>query len=360
MSTLVESLIRATPDLRSRFPGGVRIVADDLTGACDAAVAFLGQMDVRVWLDAQAGSAAPEMAQAFTTNSRDLSARDAAAVTRQAFAIFAERHDLLTFKKIDSCMRGPVVAEIIAAHQALDTKAVVMSPSFPAAGRVVKDGVLKIHSDDGIRSLDLHTFFPDDLQASVAFVQEKNHIDHGFKNGKIIFLCDAQQQGDLEEIVAWDTDRVLFAGSAGMAYALAGAQPGTTIGEKLPRCGKTLIVCGTNHPVTLRQVEALKQETPDAVLLSIRAEAEDAPAIRDTFAGVQPEALVLTGGDTALLVLKTLDADSILLRGEFAAGIPWGIVQGGRAHGCVVVTKSGGFGAADTLVRLVRAMEEKE
>jgi uncharacterized protein YgbK (DUF1537 family) len=58
---------------------------------------------------------------------------------------------------------------------------------------------------------------------------------------------------------------------------------------------------------------------------------------------------VLTGGDTASFVLRALNASSILLAGELAPGIPWGIIQGGDAEGCIVITKSGGFGRHDTL-----------
>jgi uncharacterized protein YgbK (DUF1537 family) len=46
-----------------------------------------------------------------------------------------------------------------------------------------------------------------------------------------------------------------------------------------------------------------------------------------------------------LLAVQALEAHSFLLQGEIAPGIPWGLVQGGIAHGCLVVTKSGGFGA---------------
>ncbi len=46
-----------------------------------------------------------------------------------------------------------------------------------------------------------------------------------------------------------------------------------------------------------------------------------------------------------MLAVNALEADSFILQGELAPGIPWGLIQGGAAHGCIVVTKSGGFGA---------------
>ena len=62
--------------------------------------------------------------------------------------------------------------------------------------------------------------------------------------------------------------------------------------------------------------------------------------------------LLVTGGDTARLVCNALRIDAIHLRGEIAPGIPWGTVEGGAAHGLHIVTKSGGFGNADALVRV--------
>jgi uncharacterized protein YgbK (DUF1537 family) len=73
--------------------------------------------------------------------------------------------------------------------------------------------------------------------------------------------------------------------------------------------------------------------------------------IQSAFANQPVAALILNGGDTAAFVLQSLGASSILLAGELAPGIPWGFVEGGSADGCMVVTKSGGFGEPDALVR---------
>ncbi|MYA79184.1 MAG: four-carbon acid sugar kinase family protein, partial [Acidobacteriia bacterium] len=41
-------------------------------------------------------------------------------------------------------------------------------------------------------------------------------------------------------------------------------------------------------------------------------------------------------------------------------GIPWGRLEGGLADGTTVVTKSGGFGGPDLLLRVVDSLKEKE
>jgi D-threonate/D-erythronate kinase len=67
---------------------------------------------------------------------------------------------------------------------------------------------------------------------------------------------------------------------------------------------------------------------------------------------IQPSTLLLTGGDTALEVLKALGTRVVQVGGEAAAGLPWLEVEiGGKPT--VVVTKSGGFGSEDILSRVL-------
>jgi uncharacterized protein YgbK (DUF1537 family) len=78
--------------------------------------------------------------------------------------------------------------------------------------------------------------------------------------------------------------------------------------------------------------------------------------IRSAFQSHAPQALILTGGETAQLAVRALAAHSFILQGEFAPGIPWGTMQGGEAHGCTVVTKSGGFGLPSAFNDILAAL----
>lgn len=66
------------------------------------------------------------------------------------------------------------------------------------------------------------------------------------------------------------------------------------------------------------------------------------------------QALVLTGGDTAVRVARELGATGILLHGEIEAGIPTGTLIGPRPYR--IVTKAGGFGGPNTLREALRAL----
>ena len=68
-------------------------------------------------------------------------------------------------------------------------------------------------------------------------------------------------------------------------------------------------------------------------------------------------AMILTGGDTALGVLRLLDYEGIELEGELLEGIVRGNLRGGPWEGLTLVTKAGAFGKEDALVRIVEKLE---
>jgi len=348
---------------RPPSPCPVRILADDLTGACDSAVAFASAHSaVRVWLGPSATTRASELVQAFNTASRELPADQAsAAVTTAAADLRSTPENTLIFKKIDSCARGPIAAEVLAAHRTLATDAILLTPSFPVAGRTVRNGILYIQNDaETFSTVPLLTIFPPENHPQIAHIRHAADIPAAIASGKSILLCNAAYQADLDSLAALDIPNLLYAGSSGLARALAFTRALRIPNPApIPHCDIALTICGTQHPVTTRQMEHFNAMLPLSPRLRILADPTYAPAILAAFERDRPEALVLTGGDTALLVLTTLGAHSILVRGEFAPGIPWGIIQGGRADGRIVVTKSGGFGTTATLTSIIHTLRRK-
>ena len=65
---------------------------------------------------------------------------------------------------------------------------------------------------------------------------------------------------------------------------------------------------------------------------------------------------MLTGGDTALAVCRALGASALWLDGEIERGMPRGRLADGPHEGLSVVTKAGGFGGGDALLRAVRSL----
>ncbi|MFJ0651310.1 nucleotide-binding domain containing protein, partial [Bordetella bronchiseptica] len=69
--------------------------------------------------------------------------------------------------------------------------------------------------------------------------------------------------------------------------------------------------------------------------------------------------VVATGGDGASAVLAALQASGIALVDEVTGGVPLGTLTGGQAAGLPVVTKAGGFGEQDVLIRAAQAIRER-
>jgi uncharacterized protein YgbK (DUF1537 family) len=281
----------------------VLIVADDLTGACDAAAPF-----------------GLSTGLAISTESRDLEEPE---IHRRmnTLATTAGQANLI-FKKIDSTLRGNVQVEIAAAMQAFECPTAIVTPAFPDMGRTVRQGHLHI---DGVR------------------------IKHAGAN-----TLDAITNEDLDRIVddgLKQTGRVLWAGSAGLAMALARRLYGTPTPLAPPAIKGPIVFCiGSDHPATQAQQAELERQCPAAKVLPVPRGKTAGNEIRKCLQGAA--AIFITGGDTASTVLHAVGARSILVQDEVVAGVPWGMLQQGTLDGCPVVTKSGGFGPADTLVNV--------
>lgn len=113
------------------------IVADDLSGAADCAIAFAqAGLKTVVSLDARAVDA-DTIVIAADTDTRRLARAEAATRTTNAWQTLSAPGRRL-YKKIDSTLRGNWAAEV-AALTRLAGPAIV-APAFPATGRTVRDG----------------------------------------------------------------------------------------------------------------------------------------------------------------------------------------------------------------------------
>ncbi len=349
------------PSFADPHSGRIVLLADDLTGACDAGAAFLRTgRTIRVWFGTSVEFSTPESVQAFNTDSRALSARRAAQAVSSACAALGGDPNSLFFKKVDSTARGPLAAELLAAHRTLGTRAIILAPAFPAAGRTVRDGILEIEDSAGQSSqVRLARLFPLTVRGRVFHVAHARELVPALDAGKTLLVCDSANQADLDALAraANDQPGLLYAGSAGLAQALASLAPARPMAALVPPAARTLLIAGTSHPVTKLQLEELESADQNGVcVLRLRVAFGATARIRSAFRDYAPQALILTGGETAQLAVRALAAHSFILQGEFAPGIPWGTMQGGDAHGCTVVTKSGGFGSPTAFIEILAGL----
>jgi uncharacterized protein YgbK (DUF1537 family) len=331
------------------------LIADDLTGACDAAVHFARcGYRTHVRLDSHGEETS---VLAISAESRHLSAAGLRRVMDELAQLLPVDQARILFKKIDSTLRGNVGAEIAAAVAAFGCEAAVITPAYPAMGRTVEQGYLRVGAEEVIdlaarlRSQGLESCVPVQPSAVCAAIQA---------GGRFISV-DAACDRDLDTIAAAGLRsgrRILWAGSAGLASALArtlpsGGPPGS---RPAPRPASSVLFCiGSDHPVTVEQQRhllALGRSECRVLNLSVRQTSlERVRELVEDAAGAAT-ALVLSGGDTASLVCHALGVRRIELENEIVPGIPWGYLSGGAFDGWRVATKSGGFGAPHALIQV--------
>lgn len=290
----------------------VLLIADDLTGACDAAVQFRRRgATTRVAL----GDGEPCEVLAVSTDSRGLNAAETGARIQAVAARAKAWAPEVIFKKIDSLWRGDQAAEIRICQAAFGCDEAIVTPAFPAMGRRVAGGKLLVDT--------LPSWEPLPVEA-----------------------LDASTEAHLDAIVdagLASKKRVLWAGSAGLAGALA----------RRLYPGSVLFCVGSEHEVTVAQIAALEGHA-NCRLATIPWGGLSDDAVRVLLARERFSALLLTGGDTAAQVCRAIGATGITLEGEIVTGLPWGRLEGSLYDGLPVATKSGAFGAPDALLQVLR------
>ena len=332
------------------------LIADDLTGACDAAVHFARRgYRTQVHLDSDSQETG---VLAISTESRDLNVAELRQVMRGLAQRLPIAQARILFKKIDSTLRGNVGAEIAAALAAFGCEAAVITPAFPAMGRTVEGGYLRV---GGAEAIDLAARLGLDTCAHV----QPGMVFAAIESGACFISVDAACDRDLDAIALAGLEsgrRILWAGSAGLASALArtlpwggppgpGCPPGTA-----PRPASSVLFCiGSDHPVTVEQQRhLLALGRAEHVMLNLSVRQTSVERVRELVgnAAGAATALVLSGGDTASLVCRALGVRGIQLADEIVPGIPWGYLSGGAFDGWRVATKSGGFGAPHALIQV--------
>lgn len=80
--------------------------------------------------------------------------------------------------------------------------------------------------------------------------------------------------------------------------------------------------------------------------------------IREVLESAQPAGLYLSGGDVAIAVSRGLGASGFQIEGQIAGCVPWGRLLN-VTNSLLVMTRAGGFGDDNTLLEVIRFIEEK-
>jgi uncharacterized protein YgbK (DUF1537 family) len=363
------------------------VIADDLTGACDSGLEY-ARVGLRTRITFDVVDTLEADVLVLSTDSRRMSSQAAFKHVRELASLLSLDRAEVVFKKIDSTLRGNIFQECEAVRQVADARVAVLAPSLPAQGRIVENGILKVDDLAGGWSLDVEQKLREQgarvervqLDALAQRITEATSCSP-------YFLCDATSDEDLASIarLLWKAaQRTVWIGSAGLAKPLATLlTKDLTVfndeqGAQYPRIARPVLACiGSDHPVTTRQMEYLRQNRTCSAFKVASVEASEIAAafaqnrhILLIFDMQQPNevplrrffeelpivsmgGIFISGGDTAALVCRAADVRELWLSGQIQNGVAYGYIEGGALSGLAVATKSGGFGKADDLARSI-------
>jgi 4-hydroxythreonine-4-phosphate dehydrogenase len=345
------------------------VLADDVSGAAEAAAAFLGcQGGVEVLLTAGVSNRPVTVVDLHT---RRLSFADAENTVAQALSITGDARVII---KIDSLLRGPVEATVRAA--AATGRPVVIAAGNPTLGRTVVGGVVLV---DGV-PLDQSGLWAAEISpAPLSIVDATGHASG-------VRIVDVVSDADLDRVVAQSTPDTILIGTGALTAAVARRMPSRSEPRAvIPSSSRMVLVVGTadgSAQAQLLQLEsdgtavvridsadllagrAAKPDVRDAVAIAI--EGPVAPenahrmvhALAEVVAGIIDEStdLVLTGGETARTVLDRLGVD----RMEPIAEIHPGAITCVTSDGRLVVTRPGSFGDHRSLATIAAYLRSND
>lgn len=385
---------------RETFPLPWLTVADDVTGAGEAAAVFARPgkpVPVAVVPDAAALCGSFPNGLVIGTASRDLDAEGWERCWSRWEASLTLLAPRLPMVKIDSLLRGHWSDDIRRIARLLHVDQIVLAPALPDQDRVVVGGQVRWHGrpleatevSGQIRSSTLADYFPSSMSVRVWAPGEAIGLDD-----HPLLIADAWSDKDLDELVdriVVSGRRVLWAGTRGLLSSLArrsGAGTGVVqLPHALPRL-PVLVLAGSQTAMAKAQMQHLSQMWPVLRLnpsggldlprltglraLAVTSQGMEgtnltADMIFERWVGAVQElmqypwsAVIATGGETALAFLTAVEASGVRVWGLALSGSVAGSVWGGPTDGMTIVTKSGSFGVEDTLTRLLDFLDPHE
>jgi uncharacterized protein YgbK (DUF1537 family) len=381
---------------------GILVGADDRTGALEAAgaAAEATQRAVAVVVGVdRIGEVPGDTAVVVDIGSRHLTPDAAARRAAELDGVPAGQH----VHKIDSTLRGNWAHEL-AARSAGGVRPVLLVPALPALGRTCRDGVVMVdgrpvgHGLVGNDPLSPPASSrPADLLAVAGVGADgivhvtPSSVGEWLQRPSGVAVCDASTDRELVLIARAASERreVLLAGTAGLAagavacfHRRADDAPAVGAAPVVHAAERALVVCGSLHPMALEQVRravtrgatalvgavatgaAPSRSTngsPEPVIVLppprrsgsvVPAEAVEvaralAAHARELELALDPDVLIIIGGDTAAAVLGH---HTMVVCGTVLPGAPWAHRLGQDRP---VITRAGGFGGPDALVDLL-------
>jgi uncharacterized protein YgbK (DUF1537 family) len=341
----------------------VAIVADDLTGALDAAAPFAGRgLETRILLDFEQAAAAVETntrVLSLTSESRHLSPTAADERVWNATRAALAGAPRILLKKIDSTLRGNIAAEIMAGLRATGLQHVLIAPAVPRHGRIMREGEVFMNgvplrqTEIGADALSPPPSAP---LPQILRAASKDLIVHVWTRGAAFalnaeagihaYVADCETEADLDAIAQFvisHCDEILPVGASGLATAIAkqlAQTPSSELLSVIQRISEQaqnsiLFVIGSRTAASAEQAARLCAAGAEELTMSFSAHAQDGDWILDRSVNestppvaliVRPESsrepnlisaskIAQTLGRTAADIVRRLQVDAVVMVG---------------------------------------------
>ncbi|MFN4180493.1 MAG: four-carbon acid sugar kinase family protein, partial [Armatimonadota bacterium] len=323
------------------------IVADDLTGAADAAAPFADRgIETMVWL-CEPKEFPDGTCCSVDSDARQQDAENAAKVIRKYVRSLRDADWLVL--KIDSTLRGFVGAMVQGALESSGRKWALILPAVPKQGRKVVNGKLFVH-ERPVNELDLAKEQPAPVTTpsiserlldtgleklrlehlTLDVVRHRDYLAQAIERAatnKVGLICDAETDKDLVRIVSFAVKaptQPLFVGAYGLTHALAKVT-GENFVKRKPSSqlhpNKILIVVGSQQTLAQKQLrflaskgvpvgkigdEHLVNREVAALQLKIGERSSIGVDFRQWLNSNRFDALVIVGGLTARTIFDAL------------------------------------------------------
>lgn len=251
----------------------IGVIADDISGAAEiAGVGLRLGLSAEVLVKGRPSGNADLVC--IDTDSRCCSVGEADRRAAAAAKLLRRAGAKWIYKKVDSVLRGPVAAEILAIQKELRLKTVLLHPANPSLGRTIKNGKYfirgqLIHKTEFARDpahprrtasvsklLSRTPTFPIQVSKPGAPLADTG-----------VIICESTSPRDVQAWVARANPDMLLAGGAEFFAALLAAQTGArsvydqTVKPSalLPNSGLELFVCGTTSQSSQKFVQAARR-----------------------------------------------------------------------------------------------------
>lgn len=400
------------------------IMADDLTGACDTGIQLVTkgyQVSALIGISTlEKQSYLSGEILSINTETRSLKPEKAYDIIYDFVKYLENNNYGSIYKKVDSVLRGNTGVELDAMIDVKKAKAALLVPALPKNQRKIIDGKLCIGNKAGeVSGKELIEKTSKKRCEIIPLSSVRKNTQGLIKdiysvvdNGGEILLFDSETEDDLLKIakaVGELSEDFVIAGSAGLLSQLAEK---TTSKKTEIEAGNVLVVAGTAHPITRKQLKRLRKKDNITTIACDKEDLkkwdngglnEESHSIKEKILDNDKSnflitttqilngdvklddkpvdifneditkglsiigkkvlersnigGLILTGGATASAFLEEISVSVIKLLEEPMPGIVLGEIDY-NGDALLLATKSGGFGDSDTLEKLIDYMEE--